>query len=298
MNTSRRLIFLLLALLGIRISAAPLQVVTLHPVLNDVAAAVGGDKVKVISLVGPGADIHTFSPTYSDIKKLSEAHLILVSGKGLENYLDKLRANGRTIIEVGRTIPSLKIDPADALFMCCPAHAKGAIDPHWWNSPENMARAGRIIADAFTEADPANKAAWRAGAAAWSTRMEALRKQAKQTFSTIPAARRRLATAHLSMSYFAREFGFRLVPVQGLNHNQQATAQELAAAIKTIRENKITAIFPEQGVNSKYLTQLSTETGVKLGGELIADGNGSGKLAGYEAAFLYNVQTIATALRE
>lgn len=286
---------------GTLVKAQTLQVATLHPVLNDVAAQVGGDKVKISALVAAGADIHHFSPTPADVKKLTSAKVILVSGKGLENYLDKLRSSlsgGQTIVEVGRTIPSIKIDPADALFMCCPEHAKGAIDPHWWNSPDNMARAGRVIADAFGEADPANKDAYRANAAAWSARMDALKKWAKKEISGLPSSQRKLATAHLSLSYFARDFGFKLVPVQGLNHNTGATPQELAAAIKTIRDNKVAAIFPEQGVNAKYLQQLTKETGVKLGGELIADGNGTKDLASYEASFRHNVQTILAALRQ
>ena len=160
-----------------------------------------------------------------------------------------------------------------------------------------MQRAGRIIADAFAEADPANKDAYKANAAAWDQRLSELKKWAKKEISAIPSERRKLATAHLSLSYFAKEFGFKLVPVQGLNHNTNATPQELAAAHKVVRQQKIAAIFPEQGVNPKYLTQLAAETGVKIAGELIADGNGSGKLASFEASFRANVETIVAALK-
>ena len=128
--------------------------------------------------------------------------------------------------------------------------------------------------------------------------MDALKKWAKKEISVLPASQRKLATAHLSLSYFAKDFGFKLVPVQGLNHNTSATPQELAAAIRTIRDNKVGAIFPEQGVNAKYLQQLTSETGVKLGGELIADGNGTKNLASFEASFRYNVQTIVAALKQ
>ncbi len=283
------------------VQAQTLQVATLHPVLNDVAVQVGGDKVEVTPVVAAGADMHHFSPTPGDIKKLAGTKIILVGGKGLENYLDKLRSNlngGQTIVEVGRTIPSLKIDPANAMFMCCPEHAKGAIDPHWWNSPANMARAGRIIADAYSEADPANKDLYRTNASAWTNRMDALEKWAKKEISGMPSSQRKLATAHLAMSYFAKEFGFKLIPIQGLNHNTSVTPQELAGAIKSIRDNKVTAIFPEQGVNAKYLRQLTSETGIKLGGEIVVDGNGTKDLAAFEASFRHNVQTIVAALKQ
>ena len=50
-------------------------------------------------------------------------------------------------------------------------------------------------------------------------------------------------------------------------------------------------------MNPKYLRQLAAETGVKIAGELIADGNGTGSLASFEAAFTHNVQAIVAALK-
>jgi len=281
-------------------AAAALNAATMHPVLTSVAQQIGGDLVKITAVVEPGADVHHFAPTPADVKKLAGVRIILVSGKGMENYLEELRSNlnaGQQIVEVGHNIPSLKIEPGNAIFLCCPQHARGAIDPHWWNSVVNMQRAGRIIADAFAAADPANKAAYKANAAAWDQRLTELKKWAKKEISAIPSDRRKLATAHLSLSYFAEEFGFKLVPVQGLNHNTNATPLELAAAVKVVREQKIAVVFPEQGVNPKYLQQLAAETGMRVAGELIADGNGAGKHASFEAAFTYNVETIVAALK-
>ena len=301
----RRLLLSLLASLPLvtaRAAAPPaLEAATLHPVLTDLARQVGGDRVSVTGLVPQGGDIHHFSPTTADVRRLSKARVILAAGKHMENYLDKLRSNlspQQQIIEVGRTIPSLKIEAGDgSLFLCCPEHAQGAIDPHWWNSIDNMQRAARVVASAFTEADPAGKDIYKANAAAFSIRLASLKKWAKSEFAGIPANRRKIATAHLALSYFAKEYGFRLVPVQGLNHNVAPSSPELLKAVETIRSQNVPAVFPEQGVNAKYLNQLSRETGVRVGGELVADGNGTGPLATFEASFAHNVRTITAALK-
>jgi zinc/manganese transport system substrate-binding protein len=301
----RRLLLALLAALPMATAraAAPatLQAATLHPILTDLARQIGGDRVNVTGLVPPGGDIHHFSPTTADVRRLANARVILAAGKHMENYLDKLRSNlspQQQIIEVGRTIPSLKIETGDgSLFLCCPEHAQGAIDPHWWNSIDNMQRAARIVATAFTDADPDGKAIYKANASAFSNRLAGLKKWAKAEFAGIPANRRKIATAHLALSYFAKEYGFRLVPVQGLNHNVAPSSPELVKAVQTIRSEGIPAVFPEQGVNAKYLTQLSRETGVRVGGELVADGNGTGPLATFEAAFAHNVRSIAASLK-
>ncbi len=300
MKTLRLLFLSLLALAAPTCLCAQLRVATLHPILTDLATQVGGTHTQVIGLIPPGADIHHFSPTPSDVKKIATTPLILAAGKNLENYLPKLQSNlqpGQTLLEVGRTIPSLKIDPANAMFMCCPEHARGAIDPHWWNSIDNMQRAARIIADAMSSKDPTHKADYKANAAAYSQRLSGLKKWAKQQLSVIPSTRRKLATAHLSLAYFAREYDFKLVPVQGLNHNTTPTPQELTHSIATIKTQGVSAVFPEQNVNPKYLRELARETGVKTGGDLIGDGNGTGKLHTFEAAFTSNVNTITAALK-
>lgn len=277
-----------------------LSAATMHPVLTHVAEVVGGDKVRVTAIVPAGADVHHFSPTASDVKKLSGMQIILVSGKHMETYLDKLRSNlsaEQEILEVGNKIESLVIDAKDPTFLCCPKDAHGAVDPHWWNSVANMQLAGMEIARAFSKKDPANRDYYRGNATAWSKKLDELKKWAMKEISVIPKADRKLATGHLSLSYFAKEFGFKLVAVQGLSDESSATPQDLASAVKTVRDQNVRAFFSEQGVNPKYLKQLATESGAKDGGELIADGNGTGNLASFEAAFTNNVKTIVAALK-
>jgi zinc/manganese transport system substrate-binding protein len=297
--------FVLLAVLFVLGVASPpvlaqMQVATLHPVLTDLAVQVGGSKVKVTGLQKPGSDVHVFSPSPSDVKQLRGCRLVLASGKNLESYLPKLKDNlttGQEILEVGRNIPSLTINAKDSAFLCCPAHAAGALDPHWWNSVESMKRATDIVADAFGKADSANEALYAANAKAYKAKLDGLKSWAKKELSSIPQGRRIVATAHLSLAYFAKEFGIKLIPVQGLSNQVKASSSEVAAAIAKIRETGIPAVFPEYGANPKQIDEIIAETGVKKGGELVMDANGTGSLEGFAAAFQHNVTSIVKALK-
>ncbi len=281
-------------------AAAALRVATLHPLLSDLAQQVGGPQVAVLALVAPGVDVHHFSPSPQHMEQLAGADLVLASGKQLENYLGKLRDNlrpGQTLLEVGKSIPSLELSEAAALLESPGLeHRHGGVDPHWWNSAENMQRAARVLATAFAQADAPQAAAYQANAAAYAKRLSELKQWARREFSKIPPEQRKLATAHLSLGYFAQEFGFRLIPVQGLNPEIPATSQDLAAAVDTIRRSKVRAVFPEQGVNPKLLAKIASETGVTFAGQLIADGNGTGPLASFAGAFEHNVKEIVRAL--
>lgn len=295
----------LLMLLFATVAHGELKVAALHPLLTDLAQQVGGNKVRVLGIAKPGTDMHYFSPSTRDMQELSGADLVLASGKKLENYLGKLRDNlkpDQVLIEVGAAIPSLEMSEAAQLMEAKAQgeaqHTHGGADPHWWNSVENMQRATRVLSAAFAKADPPNAATYEANAAAYLIQLRELKKWARLEISRIPSAQRKLATAHLSLGYFAREFGFRLIPVQGLNPEIPATSQDLASAVDTIRRSKVRAIFPEQGVNPKHLAKISQETGVVFGGELIADGNGTGPLATFTGAFTHNIRQITAALAD
>ena len=91
--------------------AGVMEVVALHPLMADLARQVGGERVQVLDLVGEGGNPHRFEPRPADLKQMQASALVLASGKNLEPYLDRLRSrlSGVTIVEVGRTIPSLTV---------------------------------------------------------------------------------------------------------------------------------------------------------------------------------------------
>src|ERR1700749_2335037 len=71
-------------------SAETLKVVASFTVLADVVKQVGGDHVKVTSLVGPNGDPHEFGPSPADARNLNAAKVAFVSGEGLEGWMDRL----------------------------------------------------------------------------------------------------------------------------------------------------------------------------------------------------------------
>lgn len=291
-----RFLFLLIALGALATSsvAAPIEVTALHPILGDLAREVGGDQVVVRDLLAKGSDPHGFTPTATDLASLKQSKVVLASGKGLESYLPKVRAatQGR-VVEVGRRIPSITVSAESPLFLCCPKHAQGAIDPHWWHSPKNMGRAARVVADAFAEADPSGKADYRRRAQNVAKRMSALDKFTQKQVAAIPMRDRKLVTAHLAFGYFCKDYGFKAIGLQGLTPQQKPTAKDLAEAVATVKKEKIRVAFPEHLANPQMLQSLARETGLKFGRPLLAD-NLSAEVSTYEAMMRHNVDVIVS----
>ena len=265
--------------------------------MTDLAREVGGSDVTVIPLMRAGEDIHQFRPSSDEMAKASSADIVLASGKGLELYLPRLKktlGKSTRVIEVGNAVRSVKLSAADAAFACCPNHAAGSVDPHWWHSVSGMKKAAKYVGKQFGELDPARKAAYSANAKAWAKELESLDRWAKREFSKIPRSGRYLITAHAAFGYLCRDFGFKSIPVAGASE-ENASSKYLAEAIWVIRKHGVPTAFPEKNSNPRALDSIIKATGIRKGGVLIADGSDSG-VTTYKAFIQHNVKVIAAGL--
>src|SRR5215211_9494581 len=65
----------------------PVRVVCTTTIVADLVKRVGGDRVAVETLMGPGVDPHKYLPTAGDKSKLERAHLVFFSGLHLEGKM-------------------------------------------------------------------------------------------------------------------------------------------------------------------------------------------------------------------
>ena len=288
----RRLTTLLLFLwLNVALAhAEKLRISSFSTILTEVAQQVGGEKVSVTGHVKPGVDPHDFQPKPADLKLVSAADVIILSAKHLEGYVGKLReaAGGRaSILEVGNSIPGLETR----------GRAAGAEDPHWWHSIANIERATRVVRDELIRLRPEDKPAFTANASAYLDRLGKLKSWVKAKVAELPRDQRKLVTNHDSFGYFAKEFGFTVYSIAGISNSDQPGSRKVAEIIATIHAERVKAIFSESAENRKVLQQISRETGIQIGGELLTDGLGTKPLDSVEAMFKHNVTTIVEALK-
>ena len=158
-----------------------------------------------------------------------------------------------------------------------------------------MKRAARIMSDELSAADPANAAAYEAGAKAASKRFGELKVWAQKEIAKISRADRKLVTAHAAFGYFCKEFGFEPISLLGVGRSDDADSKHVAETIAEIREHGIKAVFPEDQANPKVLAEIARSTGVKIGEPLIADG--TAKIAHtFETMLAHNVRALVAAL--
>src|SRR3954469_6469795 len=115
-----------------------IQIVASFSILGDFAKNVGGDRVNVTTLVGPNSDVHVYTPTPADAKKIADAKLVIVNGLGLEGWLPRL-------VQSSGSKAALVTGPADITPHRLDAHA----DPHAWQSVAHARTYVANIAKAF-----------------------------------------------------------------------------------------------------------------------------------------------------
>ncbi len=289
-------LFLFICCFGPASHAAELKVVSLHPLISDLLRQLGGEKLVVVDLIGANGDPHTFEPQSKDLGAAEDAEIYFVSGMGMENYLPKLKAvlgNKARIVEVGATLPALHGACDHEGEEGHEGHAH-ELDPHWWHSVDLFRRAVGVVSDELSAASPGNAEFFAANARTYRSELDDLEKWIKRELVGIPKERRQLATAHAAFQYFCKAYGFQSHSIQGLNREQMPDAVKLAGLIAELKKEKVPAIFPERESNPKMLQSLTKDTGIKLGGTLVADGRG---MDSYVRMMRANVTAIVEALR-
>jgi len=304
---TRRLLYLvaLLVLLGASPALAQIKVVTSFSILADMVRNIGGDRVDVVSLVGPDGDAHVYEPTPADARAVAAAQLVVVNGLGFEGWVDRLvHAAGR----VGPIVVAAEGTPvrmSTAREHAHAGHAHGgpyaggpAPDPHAWQDLAKSPVYVRNIVDGLARIDPANATTYRNDAARYLARLAELDAWVRQQIATLPPERRKVITSHDAFGHFGDAYGLTFVAPSGYSTESDPTARGIARLIAQIRRENIRAIFIENMSNPRIIQRIADETGVAIGGRLYADAlsRPGGPADSYEAMFRHNVAILLSGL--
>ncbi len=271
----------------------PIPVVATFSILADLAAQVGGTRVKVTSLVGPGGDAHVFQPAPSDTRLLAQAQLIVENGLGFEGWIDRLVAASGTkakiVVATKGIIPRQRAAGED--------HA-GQVDPHAWQSLSNAKIYVANIAEGLSAVDPDGRALYAAHALKLTAELDALEAEVRAAVAAIAPGQRRIITTHDAFGYFGAAYGLALVAPQGVSTEAEPSARDIGRIIRQIKLEKIPALFMENIKDQRLMAQISAATGAKIGGTLYSDSlsEPNGPAGTYILMVKHNIRVLTDAL--
>lgn len=282
----------------------PVRVVCTTTMIADMAKRVGGDRVTVDTLMGPGIDPHRHLPTAEDRRKIEGAHLVFFNGLHLEGKMTDTFEKSR-----GRIRGYAITDGIDKTLLRHADVDGGEHDPHVWFDVLLWAKCVGTVKDALTALDPAGKDNYEKNAVAYLKELEALDREIRAELEKVsPKESRVLVTSHDAFGYFGRAYGFEVKGLQGVSTASESGTKDVKELVDFLGKNKIPAVFtetsvPEAGLKT-VLDACKRDHGhtVKLvGGEdaLYSDALGEPGTPGetYAGMIRHNVKVIVGALK-
>ena len=266
----------------------PIKVVTSFSILHNLVQELGGEKVDIINLVAPNSDAHIYRPKPSDAIAIANADLVVLNGLGFEGWMARLIENNGSSAKQLIASNGVKVLLID-----------GEMDPHAWQSFENIKQYSHNITQALIENKPQYSKQFNQLNKAYIQKVNALQKSLSEKLSSIPKDKRLVVTSHDAFNYLGKEFSISFIAPVGFNTDIEPTASDVAKLIDQIKSQKVKALFVENISNPRLLEQISAETKVGIGGSLYSDALSeiSGPASTYLKMMEYNIVSLVTALK-
>ncbi|MDD5466221.1 MAG: zinc ABC transporter substrate-binding protein [Anaerolineales bacterium] len=276
----------------------PIRAVATTGMIADIVKNVGGERVQVTGLMGPGIDPHLYKASERNVITLADADIIFYNGLHLE-------ASMATVFEKmegkKRTVPVTAAIPRDVLL--APPMFAGNYDPHVWFDVSLWMSATETVRDALVELDPTHASQFQANAAAYLSQLKDLDAYVRQQAAKVPPQQRVLITAHDAFNYFGRAYAFEVRGLQGISTATEAGTADVQELAEFIVARRIPAIFVESSVPQRNIEAVQAAVQargyqVRVGGQLFSDamGNTGTPEGTYIGMVRYNIDTIVSAL--
>lgn len=268
-----------------------LRVVATTTILADLVRQVGGAAVSVDSLVPPGGEVHTFDPTPTAVKRVSQARLIVANGLGLDDWLTALAVDAGTnapIVRLGEGLPGVTYLTG--------TEPGATTNPHVWMNVAYASGYVDRIETALASAAPAHANDFRAAAEAYRAKLATLDGQIRARIGSLPAASRIVVSFHDAFPYFAAAYGITVVGWIVDAPGQDPSAGAIAALVAKIRASGAKAIFAEAQFSPKLADTIANETGIAVVTDLYTDTVGAPPADTYLGIMRSDLERVVAAL--
>jgi zinc/manganese transport system substrate-binding protein len=225
-----------------------LKVLTTIAPLYCFTKNIAGDLADVENLLPSGVGPHEYSASPADVKKISEAQVLIKNGVNLELWLDKLIASaGRKELVVVDT--SAGVETINN-------------NPHIWLSPKNAIIQAKNIQGALAKADPKNSKKYMENTEKYIKRLDTLDQEIRAEVQTWK--HKEFVAFHSAFSYLERDYGLRQVAVIQESPEKEPTPKHIANVINTIEAKGIKVIFSEPQASHKIVKSIAEDLNLQV----------------------------------
>lgn len=234
--------------------------------------------------------LHDYSLNVRQVKAAEAAQVVVISGAGLEDFLDDLLLD----------VPTIDASQGISLLHSEEGHEEEEHhheedghhheeDPHIWLSPENAQVMAQNICEGLSRQYPDYEDTFRANLEDLLSHLKALQRYGEEQLSGLQC--RELIPFHDGFSYFAQAFHLTILESVEEESGSEASAKDLIHLTELVRTHDLPAIFTEVSGSDSAAQVIARETGCKVYALDMAMSGDS-----YFEAMYHNIDTIREAL--
>jgi len=225
--------------------ATQLEVFTTVLPLQSLAEKIGGEHVNVTSMVQPGDDPHTFSPTSQQIAKLAQANLYITAGIQFEKvWMDRIESTNPEMEIIGDS------DEDDHGHDHKHEHE---LDPHPWTSPLLAMKMADTIYNALIKLDPANSNQYDENRRSLQAELSLLDQEIQEQMQNLK--QRKFMVFHPAWGHFAEQYGLIQIPIE--HEGKEPGARALVELIREAKKENIKVIFVQPQFSRRAAEQVA-----------------------------------------
>ena len=227
--------------------------------------------------------LHDYSLQVGQMRSVEKAEVVILSGAGLEGFLDDTLHRAAQIIDASSGIE----------LLCGHEHRHEdhhhEEDPHIWLSPENAKLMCQNICEELIALYPQHQAQFLENLDVLLEKLDALQQYGETALQNL--SKRELITFHDGFAYFAESFDLHILKAVEEESGSEASAKALIELIDLVERHNLSAVFTETNGSTSAAQIISKETGAKIFTlDMAMSGNS------YFDAMYYNINTIKEAL--
>ncbi len=220
------------------------------------AERIGGDRIQVQAMVGPGHSPATFEPTSRQMADLERSTVFFSVGVPFENGLLRRIAGLKNALPIHGPRPQ----EGHGHHSHDGHHHHDDLDPHFWLDPMQAAAMADTMAHVLAQLDPPHAADYRQRAAELRQEMIALRREIEGVLE--PVRGRSFFVYHPAYGHFAAAFGLRQEAIEV--GGREPGPRQLAQTIERIKEQGARVIAVQPQFSRKSAESISRATGAVL----------------------------------
>lgn len=226
---------------------------------------VGGDKVKTVVIIPPGADPHTYELSPKEVQEISKASMLVTVGVGMPFeavWIDRFETmnSGTLIVNCSKGLELKELEEHGLENESVEVHEE--LDPHIWTSPANAKIMVEDIYEGLVKVDPENEAYYAQNRDAYLEELDALDARIREKLEGKEGSN--FMVYHPSWGYFAADYGLNMISVE--IEGKEPSAQDLTKLVDLAKEKNVKVIF----VQAQFSTRSAEVLAQEIGGEVVA----------------------------